>query len=167
MTSSPTKFKSSVKKLEHLSGHYLDVPAPIVKKLGGVTKSRWKCTVNNITWQCGLVAHKNGGAYILLNQKLMKQAALRPDSSVMVSLTADKSKFGMEVPRELQELFAQDKEGKKRFEALTPGKRRYIIYYVNQVKGAQSRVERAVRCITNLKSLPKGKESFAGILAKR
>jgi hypothetical protein len=161
------KFKSSIKKLEHLSGHYLDVPAAVVKKLGGVTKSRWICTVNDITWQCGLVAHKNGGAYILLNQKLMKQGGLKPETSVRVSLSADKSKFGMHVPPELQELFAQDKEGKKRFEALAPGKSRYIIYYVNQVKGAEVRAERAVRCINNLKNLPKGKESFAGILAKR
>lgn len=161
------QFKSSIKKLEHLSGHYLDVPATIVKKLGGVTKSRWVCTVNKtVTWQCGLVAHKNGGAYILLNQKLMKQGGLKPGVSALIELKPDKSKFGMTVPAELREIFAQDKEGKERFDALVAGKRRYIIYYVNQVKSADLRLERAVRCIHNLKKLSKGKESFAGILAK-
>src|SRR6188768_3718070 len=98
------KFKSSVKKLEHLSGHYLDVPAAVVKKAGGVTKARWICTTGTLTWQCGLVAHKNGGAYILLNQKLMKQGNLKPGASVAVELTSDKSKFGMDVPDELREL---------------------------------------------------------------
>jgi hypothetical protein len=158
-------FKTRVRKLEHLSGYYLDVPATIVKKLGGVTKARWICKVGGVSWQCGLVAHKKGGAYILLNQKLMKQTQLREGSSAEVQLTPDKSKFGMTVPQELSALFAQDKEGKERFEALAPGKRRYIIYYVNQVKTPALRVERAVRCIANLKALPRGKESFAGILA--
>jgi hypothetical protein len=160
------KFKSKVKKLEHLSGHYLEVPATVVKKVGGISKQRWICTIGSLSWQCGLVAHKLGSAYILLNQKLMKKGGLKEGATVDVELKKDQSKFGMTVPKELSELFAQDKEGKARFEALVPGKRRYIIYYVNQVKGPQLRVERAVRCISNLKNLPKGKESFAGILAK-
>jgi hypothetical protein len=158
--------KTKVHKLEHLSGYYLDIPASFVKKVGGVTKARWICKIGNVSWQCGLVAHKKGSAYILLNQKLMKQANLTLGSSATMELTPDHSKFGMTVPKELKVLFAQDKEGKERFEALAPGKRRYIIYYVNQVKASQLRVERAVRCISNLKRLPKGKESFAGILAK-
>jgi hypothetical protein len=160
------KFKSSVKKLEHLSGHYLDVPATVVKKLGGVTRARWVCTVGTLSWQCGLVAHKNGAAYILLNKKLMKQGDLKAGSSVTIGLHTDKSKFGLDMPDELHELLQQDKDGKDRFEALVPGKRRYIIYYVGQVKSSHLRVERAVRCIGNLKKLPKGKETFAGLLAK-
>jgi hypothetical protein len=121
------KFKTKVRKLEHLSGHYLDVPATIVKKIGGVTKARWICKVGKGSWQCGLVAHKNGAAYILLNQKLMKELRLSEGSSAEVQLTQDKSKFGMTVPKELEALFAQDKGGKERFEALVAGKRRYII----------------------------------------
>jgi hypothetical protein len=160
------KFKSKIKKLEHLSGHYLDVPAAVVKKIGGISKARWICTVGSLSWQCGLVAHKAGAGYILLNQKLMKKGGLEEGATADVELRKDQSKFGMTVPKELTELFAQDKEGKSRFEALVPGKRRYVIYYVNQVKSAQLRVERAVRCIDNLKKLPKGKESFKGILAK-
>lgn len=162
----PIKFKTKVLKLEHLSGYYLDVPAAVVKKAGGISKQRWVCTVNTVTWQCGLVAHKEGKGYIILNQKLLKKTGLREGASADVELKKDNSKFGMTVPAELAEVLKQDKEGKARFEALVPGKLRYIIYYVNQVKSPQSRVERAVRCITNLKKLPKGKESFKGILAK-
>ena len=161
------RFKSKIKKLEHLSGHYLDVPSLIVKKLGGMNKTRYVCTVNNsMTWQCGLVAHKKGGAYILLNQKLMKQGNLETGSSASVLLKKDSSKFGMAMPAELQELLSQDREGRERFESLVAGKRRYIIYYVSKVKQETLRLERAVRCITNLKRLPKGKESFAGILSR-
>jgi hypothetical protein len=160
-------FKTKIYKLEHLSGHYLDVPASIVKKAGGITKQRFVCTVDkNMTWKCGLVAHKAGAAYILLNKKQMQMGGFNVGQTVNVSLKKDASEYGMDVPAELEEVFKQDKEGKKRFDALVPGKRRYIIYYVNQVKSPDLRIERAVRLIANVKNLPPGKETFPGILAK-
>lgn len=160
-------FKTKIYKLEHLAGHYLDVPASVVKKAGGTGKQRFICTVNkNLTWKCGLVSHKAGGAYILLNKKQMQIGKLNVGQPVNVSLKKDESKYGMDVPAELAEIFKQDKVGKERFDGLAPGKRRYIIYYVNQVKSSDLRIERAVRLISNLKKLPPGKETFKGILAK-
>ena len=160
-------FKSKIYKLEHLSGHYIDIPASVVKKAGGVGKQRLVCTVDKImTWKCGLVAHKEGGAYILLNKKQMQTGKFNAGQSVNVSLKKDTSEYGMDVPRELKEVFSQDKVGKERFDKLVPGKRRYIIYYVNMVKSSDLRIERAVRLIANLKKLPHGKETFQGILAK-
>lgn len=160
------KFKSKVKKLEHLAGHYLDVSAANVTKAGGAGKQRFQCTVNgSLTWACGIVAHKNGGGYILINKKQMTSLGVKEGSSVDVVLKKDKSQHGMEVPSELKEIFKQDREAKKRFDALAGGKRRYIIYYINKVKSPDLRIERAVRLIRNLKSLPKGKENFMSILA--
>ena len=160
-------FKTRIFKLEHLAGHYLDIPASIVKKIGGIGKPRFICTVNkNLTWKCGLVSHGAGKAYILLNKKLMQTGKFNVGQEVNVVLKKDTSKYGMDVPAELKELFAQDKAGKERFDGLVPGKRRYIIYYVNQVKSSDLRIERAVRLISNLKKLPPGKETFPGLLAK-
>ena len=160
-------FKTKIYKLEHLSGHYLDVPSTMVKKIGAFGKQRFICTVDKtMTWKCGLVAHKAGAAYILLNKKQMQTGVFNVGQQVNVSLKKDSSEYGMDVPKELSEVFKQDPEGKKRFDALAPGKRRYIIYYVNQVKSSELRIERAVRLINNVKRLPEGKETFAGILTK-
>ncbi|HEX8060559.1 MAG TPA: YdeI/OmpD-associated family protein [Cyclobacteriaceae bacterium] len=160
-------FKSKIHKLEHLAGHYINVPASIVKKAGGIGKQRFVCTVNKaMTWKCGVVAHKAGGGYILLNKKQMQMGNLKAEQEVNVSLKKDSSEYGMDVPKELKEVLAQDEVGKERFDKLVPGKRRYIIYYVTQVKSSDLRIERAVRLISNLKKLPQGKETFAGILAK-
>lgn len=160
-------FKTKIFKLQHLAGHYLDIPASIVKKSGWTGKQRFVCTVNkDLTWKCGLVAHGAGKAYILLNKKLMQTGKFNVGQEVNVILKKDTSKYGMDVPAELKEIFAQDPIAKERFDGLAPGKRRYIIYYVNQVKSENLRVERAVRLINNLKRLPEGKESFMGILAK-
>lgn len=160
-------FKTKIYKLEHLSGHYIDVPATVVTKAGGTNKQRFVCTVNkSMSWKCGLVSHGGGKAYILLNKKQMQVGKFNVGQQVNVSLKKDTSEYGMDVPRELQEVFKQDKVGKERFDKLVPGKRRYIIYYVNQVKSEALRIERAVRLISNLKGLPPGKETFRGILAK-
>jgi len=160
-------FKSKIYKLEHLAGHYIDIPASVVKKAGGVGKQRFICTVNKVMhWKCGLVAHKAGGAYILLNKKQMQTGGFNVEQTVNVSLQKDSSQYGMDVPKELHEVFKQDKIAKERFDKLAPGKRRYIIYYINQVKSSDLKIERAVRLIGNLKRLPEGKETFVGILAK-
>ena len=159
-------YRTQIKKLEHLvSMRYLEVPPAIVKKLGGKFNVRLLCSVNDaITFQGGIVALGNGSGYISFNLKRMKQIGVKDDEIVQVKLTPDPSKYGMEIPPELSELFRQDKEGKKRFDGLTPGKRRYIIHYVSTVKNSQKRIDRAILLIENLKKLPKGKESFRAML---
>ena len=133
---SPIRYTIAIQKLEHLVGmRYLEVPADIIKKLGGKFNVRLLCTVNNaITFQGGLVALGEGSGYISLNLKRMKEIGVKDGELVRVTLNADESKYGMEVPTELKELFKQDKEGKKRFDRLSPGRQRYVIHYVSSVK---------------------------------
>jgi hypothetical protein len=162
------EFTTNVKRLEHLlKMHYLEIPAKVIKSLGGKLNVRLICTVNNsLSFQCGMVALGNGKAYISVNAKRMKELGIKESDKVKLNLSVDPSKYGMEVPPELMELFRQDKEGKRRFEALSPGKQRYIIYYVSGVKSSQLRIDRALFLIGNLKNLPKGNESFREILGK-
>ena len=110
------------------------------------------------------MALSNGDAYITINAKRMKQLHVTFGSKVQIELKKDKSKYGMQMPEELKELLAQDKEGMKRFKLLPPGKQRYIIYYVAMVKSTQLRIDRAILLIENLKKLPIGKESFREML---
>jgi uncharacterized protein YdeI (YjbR/CyaY-like superfamily) len=94
----------------------------------------------------------------------LKELGLTIGDWVEVSLNPDNSKYGMPVPEELEELLHQDPEGERRFEMLTPGRQRYIIHYINQVKSSQLRIDRALLLIGNLKKLPEGKEDFRGML---
>ena len=71
-----------------------------------------------------------------------------------VTIELDNSKYGMEMPEELEALLEQDHEGERRFEMLTPSKQRYIIHYVSQVKSSQLKIDRAIMLINNLKALP-------------
>ncbi|MEJ0057769.1 MAG: DUF1905 domain-containing protein [Bacteroidota bacterium] len=164
----PIKFTTHLQPLEHLKMTLIEVPAEIVKKLGGIKNQRLQCTVNkSVAWQCGLVAHKKGSAYISLNKKLLKELKAGVGDEVNVSLIKDTSKYGMTMSEELKTLLKQDKEGSRRFHLLAPGKQRYIIYYVSQVKGSQLRIDRAIRLIENLKRAKEGKESFGEIPKKK
>lgn len=159
-------FKSKIYRLEHLLGmHYLKVEKETIQLLGGKISSRVLCTINQIPkFHAGLVALGEGNAYISINTKRMKKYGLKEGDEINVILEKDESEFGMEVPEELVELFAQDEVGFERFNDLTPGKQRYIIHYVSSVKNSQLRIDRAILLISNLKRLPKGKESFREIL---
>ncbi len=162
----PITYKSKVYKLEHLNGHYLEVPPDVIDHFGGTFKVRVVCKLNdNLTFQTGFIALGNGSGYINLSNARMKKLGIKLKDTVTVTLKKDESKYGFDVPPELKELLAQDEEGMRRFKMLTPGKQRYIIYYVNGVKSSQLKIERAVRLITNLKNTREGKESFREILA--
>ncbi|MER2998102.1 YdeI/OmpD-associated family protein [Pontibacter populi] len=164
---STINYKTYINKLPHLPGHYIEVPPEVVQQLGGSFKARLLCTINDkLTFQGGLVALGGGSGYISINNVRLKQLGLSAGSEVQVSLQKDESEFGIEMPEELTELLSQDDEGKRRFELLPPGKLRYIIYYVSQVKSSQLRVDRALMLINNLKQLPLGKETFKDMLRK-
>lgn len=163
----PISFKTHIDKLSYLKTFYLEVPANIVKKIGGIGKVRLICEVNKaLSFQCGLVSLPEGKAYISINSKRMKELGVEMGDTVNVILTEDTSEFGIDVPEELTELFKQDPEGKRRFDLLKPGMQRYILNYVNTVKSPQLRVDKAFMLINNLKNLTPGKETFKEILGK-
>ncbi len=160
-------FTSSIYKLQHLLVNYIEIPEHIIQKLGGGLTKRLLCTLNNsITFQCGLMALGNGSAYITINAKRMKQLGVSLGDTVNVSLVKDQSQYGMDMPEELAEWLLQDDEGKRRFDLLTPGKKRYIIYYLGMIKNKQLRLDRTMLIIENLKKTKIGNESFREILGK-
>lgn len=164
----PITYKTCIARLDYMNDmHYVEVPPDILQQLGGSLKVRLLCTVNKkITFPCGPIALGNGSGYITINKKRMKELRVGLKDEVHISLIKDPSKYGMDVPEELSELLKQDKEGARRFKLLPPGKQRYIIYYVNQVKSSQLKINRAILLIENLKKTKVGKESFREMLGK-
>ena len=157
-------FQTSIHTLGHLSGSCLIVPPEIVKQLGGLN-TRLICTANEtLSWQCGMVAHGNGNAYILIAAPKLKKLKLKVGDTVHISLKPDTSEFGVDVPAEFAEMLLQDEEGNRRFQNLAPGKQRYILTYINNIKSSQLRIERAVRIIENVKKLKEGKEKFGDFM---
>ena len=165
MSTPKVSFASCIGKLDYLMGvHYVEVPEKIVKKLGGLNKQRLFCCINtHPKFQCGMMALGEGRGYITVSKKKLNQFSIALGDVIKVILEPDNSEFGMEVPEELIEIFAQDPEAEKQFMSISPGKQRNIIYYVSGVKNSDLRIERALKLINNLKACPEGKETARGI----
>ncbi|MGZ3694169.1 MAG: YdeI/OmpD-associated family protein [Bdellovibrionota bacterium] len=157
-----------MKRLEKFSMFYLEVPPRVIKSLGGKFRIRLVCTLNKkLSFQCGLMALGKGLGYITLAKHRLQALEIAPGGTLSVELRPDPSKFGMTVPKEFSEVLRQDSEGKKRFNKLSPGKQRNMIFFVSGTKNSDLRIERALRIVENLKLLPPGKETVSGIFGKR
>lgn len=161
MEAGPLTFTTLVGRLGYLNMHCVEIPAAVVSHFGGTFKGRFLVTVNDrVTWQGGLMTYGNGMAYIMFSVKNMKAAGAQAGDTITVRMEKDTSPYGLPMPEELQVLLEQDYEADKRFHALTPGKQRWIITWVSTVKDSQKRIDRSVLIMTNLKSIPPGKETF-------
>jgi len=134
---------------------------------GTLYNQRYDITIDNqVKWKGGTTALGNETAYIPLSKTRMKQLDVRFNDEVNVTLSKDQSKYGFDVPEEFEEVLRQDDEANFRFEKLSVGKRRAIIYLVIQVKSSQKRIEKSIFFLENLKKSPNGKETMRHLIGK-
>ena len=88
--------------------------------------------------------------FININAALRKKHRLEEGSKLVITLEKDESEFGMPFPEEFREVLDQEPEGKEYFDALTPGKKRNLIYVVNKVKSENKRVEKSIIIVRHL-----------------
>ncbi len=159
------KFKTYITKHKSIFGaNCIVVSKKQIEKIGGY-KVRLLCMVNdNEVFPCAIMPTGEETGYIMLSKEKYKKLKLNDKEEFKIELTKDESEFGMPLPEELSEILSQDPEGRKRFEELSPGKQRNIIYYTNKIKNSQLRIERAWQFISNLKNEPRGKERVPYIL---
>lgn len=166
-------FKSTIEYLEKLKLHYISVTEDILQQhlteedTGSVFNQRFQITINEtVSWKAGSVSLGNKAAYITLSKARMKQLGVDLGDTVSVLLIKDTSKYGMDVPPEFEELLRQDDHAKERFESLTMGLQRAVIYIVAQLKSSEKRIDKSVFLMENLKKAPFGKETMRHILGK-
>jgi len=165
-------FETSIDYLSTLRLHYLLIPSEILLKLNkGEEKGKFNQRVivlvnETIEWQGGIVALSDGDGYIAFSSARMKKISVERYDEVKVEIKLDNSEYGHEFPAELEELFKQDPQAKERFELMTKGKQRTIIYYILQAKSSDKRLERCMLYINNLKKIAPGKETMKAIFSK-
>jgi hypothetical protein len=163
---------SEIYHLSKLKLHYLEVSSEALTQLNDHTETgkfnqRVIIKINDsIEWQAGIVALGEGKGYITLSKARMKSLDVHLGDTLSFTLTKDTSEYGHEYPRELEEVLLQDPEAKQRFEQLSPGKQRTLIYYILQVKSSDKRIERSLLFMNNLKRSPLGKETMRMLFGK-
>ncbi|MEQ8358291.1 MAG: YdeI/OmpD-associated family protein [Cytophagales bacterium] len=78
---------------------------------------------------------------------------IEEESKISVLIEKDRSEFGMDVPEEFIEVMGQEELAWERFQQLTPGKQRTLIYIVNKVKNTDSRIRKALAIAHHLKEM--------------
>lgn len=160
----PITFKTYLEPKTKVGYCHITVPAEIVDQAGGFG-TRLMCSINeNEQIHCGLMGKGDGRGLIIINKKRQKKWGVNIGDEVSATIELDHSKYGAEMPEELEALLEQDCAGLNAFEGITAGQQRYIINYVDGVKSIQKRIDRAIMLIENLKTMPDGSFDYRHLL---
>ncbi len=146
-------FQSVIRRYEGFRGHYIDVPAEASRHFSDPRNLRLLCSIEGgEEFHCALRPKGRGDFEISVGTPVRKAGKLRLGQKVAVSLRPDHSTYGRPMPEELAELLAIDEEGDKLFHAASPGTQRGILYYINNGRTVQTRIDRAILMIDRLKN---------------
>ena len=150
----------SFKETSSLWGGHVVVDDEIVQAIKGEKIKRLICTLNDQeSFHCALLSMGNGLYFVMVNATLRKKLKLTFGSTLKVKLEEDKSKYGMPMPEEMEEILSMDEEVDRIFHSLTPGKQRSLLYIIGKPKTTDSRIKKAV-LITRYLSEVNGKIDF-------
>jgi hypothetical protein len=142
-------YKTEIRRLDNLKLFYVEIPFDILTffsdaETKNIYNQRLMISINNCDLlHGGVVSLGNQTGYISIKGKILKDLGVHLDDEVDVYLTEDLSEYGMPFPDEVKEVLAQNPSYEKFFYSLSMGKRRYVLYYVDQVKNVDKRIERA------------------------
>jgi len=141
--------------IEEMKGNVYDlhikVPAEIVKHYKERGVKRFRIHLDAKHFKFGAILSAKTFHYILLNRDDLRKTGKMPGDPLLIALTADNSKFGVPISKELEEVLQQDEPAAGFFEKLTPGRQRALIYLVSKVKDTDSRIRKSLAIAAHLK----------------
>ena len=99
---------------------------------------------DSVSYSCGLNHLGDGNFFIIVAGKYVKKLHKNEGDPVSILLNEDPNQLGVPMPEVLEVLLAQDKELNMKFEKLTDGKKRSLIYYTTSVKDIDRQVQKAI-----------------------
>lgn len=116
-------------------------------------KKRMVITFDNGTsFHRALQRNKDGFSFMVLGKSTLRDAQKEAGQEVSITLEEDNSEYGMPMPEELAEVMRQDPEGKDRFDSLSAGLKRSLLYYLGSAKSVDTRIKRSFDIMQKLKS---------------
>lgn len=97
------------------------------------------------------IQKRNGSYYMMFGKRHQKELGVFPNDYFQLQLFEDTSKYGVEMPEELDAVFLSDYEALEIFETFTAGKKRGIIYAISRYANSQTRIDKSLLLCENLK----------------
>ena len=145
------KFKSMLTATGN-SQHYFPVPDEIAEKVYEQFGKRVIIDVgNDIPHHCAIGKSKRIGYYITVGKTTIRKLKLITGETYSISVRKDETEFQFEMPEVLLAVFDTDPEALLLFDKLTPGKKRSIMHHINSAKQEETKINRALKVIENLK----------------
>ncbi|WP_299224563.1 YdeI/OmpD-associated family protein [uncultured Psychroserpens sp.] len=148
--------KSDIFTIGLLDQYHLFIPNKIAEPFAKAKQLRVKVKAtfktNTIEFYAAIKKDKNTDDYkMMFGKRLQKELGVFLNDYFEMQLLEDTSKYGVDMPEELDAVFKSELEAFEIFESLTAGKKRSIIYTVIRIKNSQTRIDKALLMCENLK----------------
>ena len=142
-------------KRPYSSRTFVVVPDQVVATLGS-KRAQVRGTINGVSFT-GTVSKGEGMYRMPVPRDFQTKAKIACGDKVRVLMEADPKPRPVDVPQELQEVLAADRDLARRFDGLPPAHRRAWAAYVADAKLAETRIRRAAKAPDGIRS-----KSFPG-----
>ncbi|MEX0289801.1 MAG: YdeI/OmpD-associated family protein [Flavobacteriaceae bacterium] len=99
----------------------------------------------------GAIQQWKGNYLVSFGKRYQKALGVFPNDYFQLQFFEDTSKYGVDMPEELEAVLHSDPEAHKIFESFTAGKKRGIIYMILAYKTSQTRIDKSLLVCANLK----------------
>lgn len=145
------KLKTKLSISLHSYG-YFPIPEKDALKILKQFGKRVICIVDQkTTFHCAIQRNNTIGYFIQASKPIQKKTKLDFEDKCTLQIKKDNSEYQMAICEEMVEVLDTDPEGKALFQQLTDGKKRGLIHYVNTAKQMDTRINRALKIMQNLK----------------
>ena len=146
---SSSRFKVSVKGTHH-------VIIPEIEAIHFIDAGHTRVEIRAFHGDKTLLFHGKLRKYkdqfiVSFGQRYQKEVGVQKDDIFTLQLFEDTTKYGVEIPEEFAAVLESDPEALEKFEMLTDGKKRSLIYFIIRIKNSQTRIDKALRITDNLK----------------
>ncbi len=148
--------KSKKFEIGLLNQYHLTIQSDILEPFTKANQSRVKVKAwhNNkcIEIYSAIKRDKHTGDYnMMFSKRNQTELGIFQNDYFEMQIFEDTSKYGVDMPEELDAVLSCDYDAFKIFESFTAGKKRSIIYTIIRIKNPQTRIDKAIVMCNNLK----------------
>ena len=100
----------------------------------------------------------DGNFFVILSSKNLKTIAKNSGDTIQFELKEDSDPLGVKLPEVLEVLLEQEEDFKTRFNQLSLGKKRSVIYAVSKIKDVDKQIVNARKLVVDVQKPRKRKE---------
>ena len=146
--------KSATFEVTLKGNHSLLIPEKYALPFCDTSKTRVKVIAEfegrSITFHAALQKSKVG--YLMIfGKRYQKELGVFPNDYFQLQLFEDNSRYGVDIPEELEAVLQSDEEVSEIFHSFTPGRIRGMIYTIARYKHSQTRIDKSLLLAENLR----------------